>query len=422
MPTTGRVPGAAGQPTSRPTTPPTAPPMAHPSAPRGPAAPPWGPPTTSPVAPGPAVAPSRRPRRRGLAVAAAVAAAAALAVALTGALAPSSTAPSVSDQRLPTAPVATGAPVADRGTSAIVAAVDPAIVDITTTLDGGEAAGTGMVLTSAGLVLTNNHVIAGSTSISVQIAGTGPSYRAHVVGYDVTDDVAVIQLEGASGLATIPVGKASSVQVGDEVVAIGNALGASGPHAVSTGAVQALDQTITADGDTPGSAETLHGLIQHDATIQPGDSGGALVNSAGQVVGMNSAALASGRRFATTGSSEGYAIPIDDALPIAQHIIDGDASDTIHIGDRAILGVEIQEVGGTTGVIVARADDGPAADAGVQPGDAITGIDSTSISSLTDLQSALGRHQPGDQVKLTWTTSGGSVQSATVTLVAGPPA
>jgi S1-C subfamily serine protease len=414
MSTIGRAPDKNGEPL--PTGPPVPPWTTAPTA----AAPPWSPPTTPPVAVGPTRPPRQRPRRWALAAAIA-AAVAAVAVATTGALSPSSPTPSVSDQRLPTAP-ATGATPAGQDASAIVAAVDPAIVDITTTVDGGVAAGTGMVLTSDGLVLTNNHVIGGATSIAVQIAGDGPSYDAHVVGYDVTHDVAVIQLEDVSGLATVPVGDSSSVRPGDEVVAIGNALGASGPHAVSSGVVQALDETVTAQGDTPGASETLHGLIQHDATLQPGDSGGALVNSSGQVVGMNSVALASGGRFATSDSSEGYAIPIDDALAIAQQIINGEASATVHIGDRAILGIEIsQQSDSSAGVVVAQVDDGPAADAGVQPADVITAIDGTTIRSLTDLQDVLGPHRPGDHVKLTWRTSSGTTKSATVTLIAGPP-
>jgi S1-C subfamily serine protease len=272
-------------------------------------------------------------------------------------------------------------------------------------------------------VLTNNHVIEGATSIAVQIGDNGRTYRAHVVGYDVTDDVAVIQLENASGLATIPTGDSSTLRVGDAVVAIGNALGASGPHAVTTGQVEALDQTITANGDELGSSETLHGLIQHDAGLQPGDSGGALVDSAGKVVGMNSAALASGRRFTTTPSTESYAIPIDHALSIAHQIINGKASADVHIGDRAILGVEIGQFDTSDGVPVAQVDDGsPAAKAGVQPGDAITAIDGNSVSSLDDLQAALGGHHPGDHVKLGWTSADGSTRSATVTLIAGPPA
>jgi S1-C subfamily serine protease len=305
-----------------------------------------------------------------------------------------------------------------------VAKVDPAIVDINTTLDGGEAAGTGMVLTPSGLVLTNNHVIEDATSIHVQIQGTGPTYTAHIVGYDVTDDIAVIQIEGVSNLKTIGVGDSAALQVGDGVIAIGNALGTDGPHAVTTGSVVALDQTITAGGDGPDtSSETLHGLIQSSAALQPGDSGGALVNRSGQVVGMNSAALASRRRSSNSSSSVGYAIPIDHALSIAQQIVDGKGSSTIHIGDRGILGVEIAQADNANSVVVSQVQDGsPAAKAGIQQGDTITAIDGKSVSSLDDLQGVLGTRSPGDHVKVTWTDSSGQTQSATITLIAGPPA
>ncbi len=223
-------------------------------------------------------------------------------------------------------------------TDAIVALVDPAVVDITTMIDGGEAAGTGMVLTSSGLVLTNNHVIDGATRINVQIAGSGPTYDAHVVGYDVVDDIALIQIENVSGLATIAIGDSASVAVGDGVVAIGNALGSPGPHAVGTGSVEALDETITAN-DLTGDSESLSGLIQTDATIQPGDSGGPLVNTSGQVIGINTAASVGGRRgFSSTSE---YAIPIAKALEIARQIQNGQGSATVHIGDRAILGIKI---------------------------------------------------------------------------------
>src|SRR5262249_38255408 len=157
----------------------------------------------------------------------------------------------------------------------------------------------------------------------------GSTYSAHVVGYDQTNDVAVIQLESASGLTTIPVGDSSSVAMGDAVVTIGNALGAPGPETVTSGSVTALDQTITASDELGTDAETWHGLIETAAPLQPGDSGGALVNATGQVVGMNSAAQSSRHRVMTAASTAGYAIPIDAALNIAQQIVDGHASSTI---------------------------------------------------------------------------------------------
>ena len=134
-------------------------------------------------------------------------------------------------------------------TSAIAAKVDPAIVDINTTLAHGRAAGTGMVLTSSGEVLTNNHVINGATDIQVQITGSGPSYEAKVLGYDAADDVALIQVQGVSGLKTVTTGDVSQLAVGDSVVALGNALGRGGTPAVAPGNITGLNQSITATDD-----------------------------------------------------------------------------------------------------------------------------------------------------------------------------
>jgi S1-C subfamily serine protease len=146
--------------------------------------------------------------------------------------------------------------------SGVAARVDPAIVDINTTLPNGEAAGTGMVLTSSGEVLTNNHVIDGATDIRVQIGGHGVSYGATVLGYDAADDVALLQINGVSGLATITAGDAGGLAIGDPVLALGNALGRGGTPATAPGSIVALDQTITATDDDGSNPETLRGLIQ----------------------------------------------------------------------------------------------------------------------------------------------------------------
>ena len=323
---------------------------------------------------------------------------------------------------LPTVASASPSSSTELGTEAIVALVDPAVVDITTTIDGGEAAGTGMVLTPSGLVLTNNHVIDGATKINVQIAGSGPTYNAHVVGYDVTSDIALIQIENVSGLTTISVGDSTSVAVGDRVVAIGNALGSDGPHAVSTGAVEALDQTITAN-DLTGDSESLSGLIQTDASIQPGDSGGPLVGTDGRVIGINAAASVGNRRGGS--STAEFAIPIATAMEIAQQIQNGQGSPTVHIGDRAILGVKITSGGSLdqSGVRVASVTaDGPAVGAGIEAGATITAIDQATIGSIDDLDAALFPHSPGDQVEVTWTDAAGTSHTATVQLAVGPPA
>src|SRR5216683_3060461 len=221
--------------------------------------------------------------------------------------------PKTSEPPTSTAPITPVSPATNQnGTlnaQAIAAKVDPAIVDINTvvqtTSGNGAAAGTGMIITSSGEVLTNNHVVDGSTSISVTIAGHAGTYTAHVIGVSPKADVALIQIEGVSGLPTVSLADSSSVRAGDQVVAIGNALGAGGTPSATRGQVTAVDQTITAS-EGSGRSEILSGLIQEDASISPGDSGGALVNSSGQVIGMITAGEAQG--FRSSSSTVGYAI------------------------------------------------------------------------------------------------------------------
>ncbi len=188
-------------------------------------------------------------------------------------------------------------------TSQIASRVDPALVDVVST-DGdqqAESAGTGIVLSSNGVILTNNHVINGATSIKVTDIGNGKTYTAKIVGYDASHDVAVLQLQNASGLTVASLGNSSTVQTGDNVVALGNAGGKGGTPSVATGTVTALNQSITASDELSGAAEQLTGLIETNANIQPGDSGGSLVNVYGQVIGMDTAA--SGGSQGSSGSS-----------------------------------------------------------------------------------------------------------------------
>jgi S1-C subfamily serine protease len=319
-------------------------------------------------------------------------------------------------------------------TAAIASQVDPALVDIDTTLaQGGAAAGTGMVLTSSGLVLTNNHVIENATTINVQIVGGRQTYSATVLGYSVTDDVALLQLQNASGLKTVSTGKSSNLSVGQPVVAIGNAGGTGGTPTAVGGTVTALDQTITA-GDSGTLSETLNGLVETDADIQPGDSGGALVNTSGKVIGMNTAAAANDGG----GQNQGYAIGIDQAISIADQIKSGRASTTVQIGPRALLGVEVTDgptsggngffggSGGSStvaGAYVEGVESGsPADSAGIGTGDTIVSINGTTISSAEGLTNALLGHKPGDSVTVGWQDTSGATHSASVQLTTGPPA
>jgi S1-C subfamily serine protease len=233
-------------------------------------------------------------------------------------------------------------------TAQVASKVDPGLVDVVSTLgyQDGEAAGTGMVLTSTGEVLTNNHVIDGSTSIKATDVGNGRTYTARVVGYDKAHDVAVLQLERASGLQTVTL-SSGRPQTGQRVVALGNAGGKGGTPAVATGKVNGLDQSITASDESSGTAEQLTGLIGTNANIQPGDSGGPLVNADGQVIGMDTAASTSP---ATAGSpsqsgqapaqTQAFAIPVTEASSIASQIEAGTPSSTTHLGGTAFLGVE----------------------------------------------------------------------------------
>jgi S1-C subfamily serine protease len=296
------------------------------------------------------------------------------------------------------------------------AAQQVGVVDINTVLgyQGAQAAGTGMVLTSTGEILTNNHVVSGATKISVTIVSTGAQYSATVVGTDPTQDVAVIQLSGASGLPTAAIGDSNSTAVGDQVTAVGNAGGVGGTPSAATGSVTGLDKSITASDENGADSQHLTGLIETDAGIQAGDSGGPLYNASGKIIGMDTAASSNGS------ATDAYAIPIDTALSIANQIEGGNATSTVHIGLPAFLGVSLSEDTGSGAVVSGVASGTPAATIGLAAGDVITAIDGTSVTSDAGLKAALGKHHPGDSVSVTWTDQSGSSHTAKATLVAGP--
>ena len=357
---------------------------------------------------------------------------------------------------------------------AIVNKVAPGLVIINTTLqyNSERAAATGMVINSDGLVLTNNHVIEDSTSITAQTAN-GHQYRAKVLGYDVTGDIALIQLEGASGLKTVPLGDSASVKTGDSVVGMGNA---EGQYAIApvTGQVTALNQTITA-GDQGGSItqETLHNMIQTNANIVAGDSGGPLANSAGQVIGMDTAGNDGG--FAVQQSSAGYAIPIDNALAVARQIAQGQASSTVSIGYPPFMGIYIgqgsnsdpqaqaqQQNGSFAGngaggngfggngfggngnqscatsngnlgpvdnianvssgtLILGTICGSPAAAVGMTAGSVITAVNGQAIGSPDSLTGVVSKFRPGDTISVTWVSPSGQHTTSTIKLTEGPP-
>jgi S1-C subfamily serine protease len=326
--------------------------------------------------------------------------------------------------------------------SQIASRVDSGLADVVST-DGYQqatAAGTGIVLTSTGEVLTNNHVIEGATSIDVTDIGNGQKYTATAVGYDASADVAVLQLQGASGLTTPSLGDSATVQAGDRVVALGNAGGKGGTPSVVSGTVTALDQSITASDELSGVSEQLTRLIQSSARIGPGDSGGPLVNSRGQVIGMDTAA-SSGYQFQSSQAVEqAYSIPIDHALSIAKQIESGTTTSDIHIGATAFLGLKIapssasgsgmggfgpSNQGSTSGVTIAGTVPGsPIALAGLTAGDTITAVGGRAISTANDIAHALVPYHPGGKISITWVDQYGRSHAVTLTLTltSGPAA
>ena len=406
--------------------------------------------------------PPRRNHKRGLIVTGAVAlAAGAAAGGLIGSLHPTSMS------------TATATSKTVLSTSQIAARVDPGLVDVVST-DGYQqatAAGTGIVLTSNGVVLTNNHVIDGATAIKVTDIGNGRTYTAKVVGYDASHDVAVLQLQNASGLTTASLGDSSSVKTGDSVVALGNAGGKGGTPSVAAGTVTGLNQSITASDELGGTSEQLTGLIETNANIQPGDSGGSLVNAYGQVIGIDTAASSGSQvqsQSSQTQTTQAYAIPINEAVSLAQQMEAGTTSADVHIGATAFLGVQSQSAsqgsdngsggfggsggssgfggfgnssgssgfggfGGqsdgngsgsaTSGVTIAGTVSGsPAAQAGLAQGDEITAVGGQSVSSAEDISHTLVKYHPGDSISISWVDQSGQSHTANVTLASGPAA
>jgi len=383
----------------------------------------------------------------------------------------------VAPQPLPTGAIPQPSNLAPApGTEApgVVSKVEPGLVIINTALqyNGEEAAGTGMVITSGGLVLTNNHVIEDSTRITATVVSTGRTYQAQVVGYDVTGDIALIKLEGASGLHTIPIGSSATLKTGQTVIAMGNAEGQS-MIIPAIGTITALNQTITASnqGGTV-SSETLHGMIETNADVVSGDSGGPLSNTSGQVIGMDTAG--NSVRFQSQ-SVAGFAIPINTALAIAREIDAGQASSTISIGYPPFMGIYIAQGsdsspqgqadqqaqgGGFSGggfggggfggsgngssgcytndggglpapssiapvssgtLILGVICGGPAAGAGITSGSVITAVNGQAIGGPGDLTSVVSKYAPGTTISVTWVNPSGQRTTSSIRLTSGPP-
>lgn len=327
------------------------------------------------------------------------------------------------------APVTLPAPAlaAPLDATAVVAQVEPGLVQITTLVDfqGVIGNGAGIVLTPDGMVLTNHHVVSGANNIRALSMGTGQTFEADILGYDRASDIALLQLRGATGLPVAPLGDSNTVAVGEPVITLGNANGSGNPMTHESGVITDLNRSIAAEDELTGSKNEMGGLIQSSTNLRSGDSGGALANSAGQVVGMNAAATLN---FTIDGEStpggEGFAIPINRALDIANQIRSGAASPAVHIGPSAMLGIGITATGEPrAGGLPVRSvlRGGPVDLVGVRPGDVITMIDGVRIDSANTLTGLLDQRYPGNVITLSWLDGAtGAARDATVTLVAGP--
>jgi S1-C subfamily serine protease len=369
---------------------------------------------------------------------------------------------------------------ASGGEQSVVSKVQPGVVLINSSLqyDNEAGAGTGMVINSDGLVLTNNHVIESSTKLSATVVSTGKTYTATVVGYDKTGDVALIKLENASNLKTVPLGNSSSVKNGDPVVALGNAQG-QGNLVPAAGLITGTNKTITAKDDSgTDSSETLKGMLETNANIVSGDSGGPLSNTSGQVIGMDTAgdSVSMGEQA----PANGFAIPINTALSIARQIAAGQASSAVSIGYPPFIGIYIasgtssnpqqqaeeQEqngegqgqfgggFGGSGGsggfggqqqapscyenqsdleipAQIAPVNSGtlvdgvicgsPAASSGMTAGSVITSVNGQAAGSPSNLGTILAKLKAGDTAQIAWVSPSGQQKTSSLHLVAGPP-
>ncbi len=295
--------------------------------------------------------------------------------------------------------------------------IDATIAAVVPRGASGTAAGTGMVLSSDGYALTNYHVVEGSTTIQARIADTGKTFTATVVGADEVHDVAVLKLAGASGLTPVRIDR-DDVSLGDVVIAVGNGGGQDQLHRAS-GVITATDDRIAVTADGTARAESLSGLLRTDADVAPGYSGGPLLDRQGEVLGMTAAA-------STGPQVDGYAIPIAQAVSVADQIRSGRSAGTVRVGARAALGVVVTDSrsasrGLAPGALVRSVtSSGAAASIGLFSGDVITVVGGTSVGSASQLSAAMSELRPGQRVNVTWMTADGSTRSDQVTLGSAP--
>lgn len=294
--------------------------------------------------------------------------------------------------------------------AAVADFVAPSVVTISADVGGGTSLGTGVILTTDGEILTNAHVVEGASEIRVRLAGETEPREVSLLAADRGNDLALLRMSG-EGFEAATFADPDSVRLGDEVVAIGFALGLDGEPSVTLGIVSALDRTIAQDN------VFLDGLIQTDAAISSGNSGGPLVNAAGEVVGINTAVARDTSVIAATNVS--FAIGVAEALPIVEALRAEAEGDTRTEG---FLGVALADrVDGGQGAIVTEVQpDTPAADVGVEPDDLVVAVDGAPTDGTTGLIAAIRDQQPGDSVTLTIIRDGEELQ-LDVVLTNRPP-
>jgi serine protease Do len=300
-----------------------------------------------------------------------------------------------------------------------VSVVQPAVARVDTRVDYQQAygIGTGIVLSPNGEVLTNYHVVQGANAVTATV--NGQSYPADLVGYDRQHDVALLQLRGADSLPTATIGDSNALAPGDPVVALGNAQGSNAPLTQEVGTVTAFGRTVNAEDELTGSSDEINGLFEFAAPVRAGDSGGPVINGAGQVVGMTTAASVN---FRMGPGGKGFAIPINDAVAVAGQIRSRTPSGSVHVGAPTMLGVGVRSAPRRGGGVIIQdvMRGGPAEAAGLVPGDLLTTLDGTAMDSARTLTLVLDRHYPGDVIDLAWQDASGTQRTGKATLAAGP--
>ena len=382
-------------------------------------------------------------------------------IALLHSTAPSNSTPLAEPATTPGTVAPAKAEGSDRALSdrAVYDLVSPSVVDITATLgyDDETASGTGFFVDPrGGLVLTNNHVIRDATSVTIAIPQTRQTFQAQIVGADTSADIAVLRIAPLAGASSAPIGDSATVAVGSTVVAIGNRAGAGGPPVLAPGVISATGRTIQAADGASGFTETLHNMLQTTAKIQPGDSGGPLADSAGVVIGVDTAA-------GTGGAESGYAIPINTAMNAERQIVSGHPAPGIVLGVGGFLGVIVPststvspraqaaeerslgadpagspsqigclptEAGAGVPASVAPVDSGALVDgvlcgtaadaAGITAGDVIITADGHAVSSPDALTAIVDACRPGSVVTVTWVSPSDATRTSRVRLDAAP--